>query len=379
MRGWPGGARSLAILLAFSGCSDNPSDKKATPPPVPVTTAVAEARDIPVSLDLVGRAEAYESVSLKSRVDGQVASVLFVEGQHVKGGEALVQLDPADFRARLQQAEASVARSEAQLAKARADTERYLSLRSRNFISDEKLNDIRTNEAAITANLHADRAALELARSQLSYATIRAPFAGIVGARLVFPGSAVKINDTALAVVNRVKPLLVGFALPERQLARLKRAMADAGGRLKATIGIPGDSEARLEGEVHFLDNAVDTATGTVQMKALLPNADERLTPGQFLKVGLRLDTLKQAVTVPNEAVQQGAEGNFVFVVKTDDTVDLRKVAVAATHGGQSAIGKGLEVGETVVTDGQLRLTPGARIKGRDAPGKTEPATAVQR
>lgn len=366
-----------ALLLA--ACSGNADDKKTAPPPVPVATAQATARDVPLAVDVVGRAEAFESVTLKARVDGQVAAVLFTEGQRVAQGEVLVRLDPTDFTARVRQAEASVARDEALLAKAHADTLRYVALKGRNFVSEEKVNEVRTGEAAAAATLRADQAALDLARAQLSYATVRAPFAGVVGARLVFPGSAIKTNDTALAVVNRVRPLLVSFSVPEKHLPRLRAALA-AGkgiGALKVAVSLPGDSAHRFEGAVRFLDNAVDAATGTIQMKAELPNVDEKLTPGQFLSVSLQLDTLRQAVTVPNEAVQQGPEGNFIFVVKADSSVEVRKVEAGASTGGLTVVAKGLQAGETVVTDGQLRLTPGAKIRSKeDAPAPAAPATA---
>lgn len=368
----------LAAALSLTACSDNQTEKKPAPPPVPVTTAVATAQDVALSLQIVGRAEAYESVALKSRVDGQVAAVLFTEGQHVKQGDILLQLDPADFNARLLQAEANAARDDALLTKTRADTARYVALKNRNFVSDEKVSDIRTIEAAAAANLRADRAAINLARAQLSYATIRAPFTGVIGARLVFTGSSVKTNDTTLAVVNRVRPLLVSFSVPEKHLPRLRAAMAGmsvkAGTGMKVEVSLPGDKTQRFEGEVRFLDNAVDSASGTILLKAVLPNDDEKLTPGQFLNVSLRLDTLAKAVTIPNEAVQQGAEGNFIFVVKDDGTVELRKVETAASNAGVTAISKGLQTGETVVTDGHLRLTPGATIKTRDAAPASAPA-----
>lgn len=364
----------LTSALTLAACSDNQAEKKAAPPPVPVITTQATTRDVPVSLLVVGRAEAYESVALKSRVDGQIASVHFTEGQHVQQGAILLQLDPADFTARLRQAEANAARAEALLAKTRSDTARYVALKDRNFVSDEKVNDIRTNEAAAVANLRADKAAVDLVRAQLSYATIRAPFAGVVGARLVFPGSSVKTNDTTLAVVNRVRPLLITFSVPEKHLPRLRAAMSNsskpengAEKGMKVDVSLPGDKTQRFEGEVRFLDNAVDVASGTILMKAILPNEEEKLTPGQFLNVNLRLDTLSKAVVVPNEAVQQGAEGNFVFVVKDDSSVEVRKVEIAASDAGITAISKGLQAGETVVTDGQLRLTPGAKIKAKDA------------
>ena len=372
----------LISLVTLAACSEGNAKKKGEAPPVPVTTAKAATRDIPVTLKVVGRAEAYESVVLKSRVDGQVAAVLFTEGQHVKQGDPLIRLDPSDFAARLHQAEATAARDEALIAKSRSDTARYTALKERNFVSEEKVNDIRTNEAAAAANLRASKAAAEVARLQLSYATIRAPFSGVVGARLVFPGSSVKINDTTLAVVNRIRPLLVTFSIPEKHLPRLRAAIAAATERrMKVDVSLPSDAAQHYEGEVHFLDNAVDATTGTILMKAVLPNNDEKLTPGQFLNVTLLLDTLKDAVTIPNEAVQQGAEGNFVYVVKDDHSTEVRAITTAAADGGVTAVAKGLSAGETVVTDGQLRLAPGVKVKLRDAAeSKTPPApTAAAR
>lgn len=359
----------LIAFFALTACSES-TKKKADPPPVPVTTAKATEQDIPVTLQVVGRAEAFESVALKARVDGQVGAVLFNEGQHVKQGDVLIRLDPGDFVARLQQAQATAARDEALIAKTRADTARYTALKDRNFVSEEKVNDIRTNEAAASANLRASKAAAELARLQLSYATVRAPFDGVVGARLVFPGSSVKTNDTLLAVVNRIQPLLVTFSVPERHLPRLRDAMGSrtrqSDGGMKVDVSLPGNTAQHFEGKVRFLDNAVDNTTGTILMKAELPNAEEKLTPGQFLNVTLLLDTLNKAVTVPNEAIQQGAEGNFLFVVKDDNSVEVRKVETAASDGKLTAVSKGLQAGETVVTDGQLRLAPGVKIKAKE-------------
>lgn len=365
---------ALLSVLAVTACSDNKAKKKPPSPPVPVAVAKATARDIPVELKVVGRAEAFESVIIKSRVDGQVASVHFTEGQHVKQGDVLIRLDPTDFAARLRQAEGSAARDEALIAKTRADTARYTALRERNFVSEEKVNDIRTNEAAAAANLKASQAAAEVARLQLSYTTIRAPITGIVGARLVFPGSSVKINDTTLAVVNRASPLLVAASIPEKHLPRLRAAMKSGG--MQVDVSIPNDRQQSFKGTVRFIDNAVDPATGTILMKAEIPNTDEKLTPGQFLNLSLILETLKDASTIPNEAVQQGAEGNYVYVVNEDGTVTNRNVQVLAAYEGYSAIGKGVELGETVVTDGHLRLTPGAKVKTKspEDASKKEPS-----
>ncbi len=348
--------------------------KGQTPPPVPVKLAKAVVRDMPLRLEFTGRTEAYETVTLKSRVDGQVQSVTFTEGQHVRQGDVLLRLDPADYQAKLNQMEANLAKSQAQLAKARADVERYIALRAKGFVSDEKVGEMRTAAAAAESSVQADAAAAELARLQLSYATIKAPFAGVVGAKLVFPGTAVKVNDTALAVVNRVRPLYVGFAVPEKYLPQLQAGMRSDKKSMKAAISLPGNRPA-WEGDVRFLDNGVDTATGTIQLKAVLPNADEALAPGQFVAVSLVLETLKDAVVIPAEAVQQGAEGSFLFVAKDDSTVEVRKIRVASVQKLFAVVAEGLAAGETVVTEGQLRLTAGARIKPPEAapegaPGK---------
>ena len=356
-------AIGIAVLLSISGCSDNGKEKKAEPPPVPITATSAVLRDIPETLRVVGRSEAFESVTVKSRVDGQVAEVLFTEGQHVKQGDVLIRLDPTDFSARLQQAQATAARDEALVAKSRADTQRYATLKERNFVSEEKVNDIRTNEATAAANLRASKAAMEVARLQMSYATIRAPITGIVGARLVFPGSAVKANDVALAVINRVRPLLVSFSVPEKHLSQIRAVRRD--GVLNVDITEPSNASQHFEGTVRFVDNTVDVSTGTILLKAELPNQDETLMPGQFLNVSLVLGTLKQAVSVPSNAVQQGSEGSYLYVIK-EGRADLRPVETLASHDGFTAVRGEVQAGDIIVTDGHLRLTPGARAKIRD-------------
>ncbi len=352
--------------LADKGIASKPASGKAAQPAVPVKTATASLRDVPMIVAATGRTAAFESVTLKSRIDGQVVTTPFAEGRHVKRGDILVQLDPADFAARLRQAEANQARDQAQLAKSQADVERYLALKNKGFISEEKLNDVRTTQAANAAAVSADQAAVDVARLQLSYCTIRSTIDGIVGARLVFPGTGVKANDTALAVVNRIKPLLVAFSVPEKHLTKIRQIYAGGtSGKagLVAMVSPPDNPALTVSGKVDFLDNAVDTATGTIQMKATLPNTDEALSAGQFVNVRLTLDTLRQVVSIPTEAVQQGPNGLFVYTVSTEDTAQLRAIEVLTSQNEWAVVASGLEAGETVVTDGQLRLTPGARIK----------------
>lgn len=379
------GSRKILLLIAVLGAAGGaawhfgksaaPSvDKKAkSPAVVPVKLANAVLRDMPLRLEITGRTAPYETVTLKSRVDGQVRDVAFTEGRQVKQGEVLLRLDPADFQAKLNQVEANLAKSQTQLSKARADVERYITLRAKGFVSEEKVGEMRTLAAAAESAVKADAAAVELARLQLSYTSIKSPFGGMVGARLVFPGTAVKVNDTALAVVNRVRPLYVGFAVPEKYLPQLQIGMRSAARSMKALISVPGDATT-WEGDVRFLDNSVDTATGTIQLKAVVPNEDEKLAPGQFVNVSLVLDTLKDAVVVPAVAVQQGSEGAFLFVAKKDQSVEIRKIRVASIQAQTAIVAEGLAAGETVVTEGQLRLTSGAKFRSADSsadkPGK---------
>jgi multidrug efflux system membrane fusion protein len=355
------GATGAWYQFGMGGKSPNAAGKKpAGSGPVPVTLATAETRDMPLLLEVTGRTEASASVTLKARIDGQVQSVAFTDGQAVRAGEVLLQLDPADYQARLAQSEANATKSQAQLAKSRADLERTIALKAKGFVSDEKVGEMRTTLAATEASAKADAAATNLARLQLGYTTIRAPFAGTIGAKQVFPGSAVKVNDTTLAVVNSVQPLNISFGVPEKYLPQLRAGMS--GKKLpRATVSVPG-SPLRLEGEVRFLDNAVDASTGTIQLKAMLPNSEGALASGQLVSVSLVLGSFKNAVVIPAEAVQQGANGPFVYIAK-EGAAELRAVRLAATQKGQIIIAEGLAAGEKVVTEGQLRLTPGAKLK----------------
>ena len=336
-------------------------------PPAPVTVASATLRDVPLVLELVGRAEAYASVTLKARVDGQIAALPFIEGQAVAAGEVLARLDHADFDARLQQAEANLARDRAQLTKAQRDVERLQALKGRGFVSDQQLADARIAADALAATLRAEQAAVESVRLQRGYATIKAPFAGVIGAKLVSPGATVKANDTALAVLNQVRPIYVSFTVPERHLPRLRAALRSSA--MPVVVTVPSHGEQTFPGEARFLDNAVDPTTGAIQMKATVANDAQALTPGQFLNVSLTLDTLAAAVTVPTIAIQQGPQGAFVFVVKADGSVETRPIAVTLRQAETAVIGQGLQEGETVVTDGQLRLSPGAKVQIKSGGG----------
>jgi multidrug efflux system membrane fusion protein len=358
-----GGLALASGMYWYAGRDTGQSGKEPAKeaPPVPVKVARVTRGDVPEWLQVVGRGIAPESVTLKARVDGQVVAVPFTEGRHVRKGDVLVRLDPADLEARLRQAEASLARAQAQLAKARADVERYTALRQSGFVSDEKVADLRASLQAAEATLLADKAAVDLARLQLGYTTVRAPIDGVVGAKLVSTGSSVKVNDTALALINRVRPLHIGFAVPEKHLPRLRATLAKGG--LAARVAIGEDWDRAIEAPVVFIDNAVDTGTGTLQVKASVSNADEALSPGQFLTVRLPLGVWSGAATLPAEAVQQGPQGTYVFVVKPDQGIEQRKIVLADSRDGIAVVTQGLQEGETVVTDGHLRLTPKSKVK----------------
>ena len=349
------------VYFGWFGPAEKSAGKPAgkETPPVPVNVARVQIKDVIHWLDVVGRGQASATVTLKARIDGQVSSVPFTEGQHVRQGDLLVRLDPADYQARLKLAEANLARSQAQLAKARADVDRYIALRQSGFVSEEKVAELRAILQAAEAATRADQAAIDLAGLQLGYTAIRAPIDGIIGAKQVFPGAGVKNNDTALAVINRVRPLHVAFAVPERHLPRIRAAMAEGG--VVARIG--SDKDKIAHGKIEFIDNAVDSSTGTIQLKAIVDNADQGLAPGQFVTVRLALDTWKQAATLPAEAIQQSPQGSFVFVIKADQGIEQRKVVLVDSRDGVAVVTQGLADGETVVTDGHLRLTPKSKVK----------------
>lgn len=340
--------------------------------PVPVKVVQASTQDYPLTLVTVGRVQPSESVTLRARVEGQVREVKFKEGSNVREGEVLLTLDNAEFKTRLTQAEAVLARDEAQLANARTELARNEALKEKNYVSDDMLRASRTNVASLEATVKGDKAAVENAKLQLSYTVLRAPFSGRVGAHLVFAGTAVKTNDTILAVINRVHPVQVAFAVPEKFLGSLQPLRQ--GKRLPVSVSSDSDSSLSVSGFADFMDNTVDTTSGTIQVKATFTNADDRLTPGAFVKVGLALETLKDAVIIPLAAIQQNGDDSSVYVLSTEKKAELRKITVRDSREGIAAIAAGLKPGENVITDGLLRLTPGASVKVQDA----KPASNTQ-
>jgi membrane fusion protein, multidrug efflux system len=360
----------LAISVVFiAACSGNgargnpeqPKQLTMMTPAVPVMVAKVSQRTIPVELRVIGNGEAYSTVQVKSQVDGQVERVYFQEGQDVKKGDLLFTIDRRPFEATLQQTQANLAKDAAQEKNAEAQAERNEQLFREGIISKDQYDQFRTNADALKAAMRADQAAVENAKIQLGYCSVLSPLDGRTGTLMIHPGNVVKANDAALVVVNQISPLYIDFSVPEQYLAEIKRFMAT--GRLKVRASTSNDPLHPEDGFVSFVNNTVDANTGTILLKGTFANPERRLWPGQFVNVVLILTSRPNAVVVPSQAVQTGQQGQYAFVVRDDHTVDLRPVVSGLTVGGETVIEKGLQPGETVVTDGQLMLYPGARVE----------------
>jgi multidrug efflux system membrane fusion protein len=354
-------ALGAGLYFHFGGSS--PTSKAATGPQgAPVVAADAGRRDVAVNFRTIGSVQPYTTVSVKSRVDGHVIAVAFQEGQIVKKGDLLFTIDPRPFEADLKQAEAALARDKALLERAKLDLTRYTELAKKDFAPKQQLDQAVANAASAAATVKSDEAAVDHARLELAYAAIRSPIQGRTGNILIQLGNVVKANDTvSLVVINQTQPIYVTFAVPERNLPDIKRRMTE--GILMVEALPQGDTGAPIRGELTFVNNTVDTTTGTIQMKATFANQPERLTPGQSVNVTLTLANKAQAVVIPSEAVQIGPNGQFVYIVKQDMTVEQRPVVTGVNEGGMTVIESGVEAGEKVVKEGQLRLFPGAKVR----------------
>jgi membrane fusion protein, multidrug efflux system len=333
--------------------------------PVPVTLGESSTKTVPVLIQVIGNGEAYNTVNVKAQVDGLLQQANFRQGDDVQQGQVLFAIDSRPFQAALDQAEANLARDQANLRNAQGQYERNSELFKQGIISKDQNETFRTTAAADEAVVKADQAAIENARIQLGYCTIRSPISGRTGSLSIQVGNLVKNNDAALVTINQISPLYVDFSVPEQYLSEIKRHAAE--GTMKVEAVVPDDPSHPEWGELSFINNMVDTTTGTVLMKATFPNPAKRLWPGQFVNVTLTLDSIKNAVVVPSQAVQTGQQGKYIFVVKQDKSVEIRPVVAGVTYGGDTVIDKGIAPRETVVTDGQLRLFPGAHVQAAAA------------
>jgi multidrug efflux system membrane fusion protein len=373
------GVGAAMIAIAASACAGGEAVQQTPAPvgggrgsgagaPVPVATAIVTKKSMAVDISVIGTAEPFSTVSVRSQITGELTSVNFKEGDDVRKGQVLFTLDRRPLEGALAQAQANLERDLAQAANAKSQARRYQDLADRGIATKEQVETSRTSATALDATVGADRAAVENAKVQLQYATISAPIAGRTGALMVHAGNLVRANDTTpLVVINQVTPINVTFSIPEARLTELKRYMA--AGSLRVAARPPNDEREAAIGRIGFVDNQVDPSTGTIRVKGTFANQDRRLWPGQFVNVVVTLTTDPTAVVVPTTAVQAGQQGQYVFVVKPDQTADLRPVTVARTVADESIIQQGLTPGETVVTDGQLRLVPGSRVSIKSGPG----------
>jgi multidrug efflux system membrane fusion protein len=354
------------LLLGGAACTRQQS---AAPPPapIPVVVATVEQKTIPVQLRAIGSVEAYTIVYLKSQVTGKIAGVHFRAGQDVSKGDLLFSIDRRPFEVALQEAEANLGRDRARAENARVQASRYAKLFQEGVAAREQYDQTRTEADALEAAVRADQAAVEKAKLDLEYCSILAPVGGRTGGVLVYPGNVVKANeDPALAVINQLNPIYVTFFIPEQYLPEVKRHMA--AGPLKVEAIIPDSPGPAEEGALSFVDNAVDKTTGTIRLKATFANQEKQLWPGLFVDARLRLSAESNAIVVPSQAVQTGQGGQYVFVVKPDQTAESRPIVASRTYESWTVVEKGLSPGETVVTDGQLRLVPGAKVAARTSP-----------
>ena len=390
-----------ACLLLTTGC--NQSGARAGGPggqpggrgrggengPVPVVVATVTSRDVPINVDVIGNVEAYSTISVKAQVGGELTKVSFHEGDFVKKGDQLFSIDARPYDAQLSQAKANLARDTAALSQAQANlardianekyaqdqAKRYKGLFDQGVVSREQADQMASSADALSQTVLADRAAIESAKAQivadkaavenvqvqLSYTTITSPIDGRTGSIAVKQGNVVSANTTDLMTITEVQPIYVTFSVPEAQLSEIKRYMAE--GQLPVHVTSQADPGLQESGVLTFVDNTVDATTGTIKLKGTFQNKQNKLWPGEFVRVTLGLTTRPHATVVPNQAVQTGQDGQFVYVVKPDQTVEMRPVVTSTRVDQDLVIDRGLQPGETVVTEGQLRLTPGSHVQ----------------
>jgi multidrug efflux system membrane fusion protein len=360
---------AAAVLLSaaglLSGCS---ADKvqSAGPPPVAVTIATAEQKTVPVQVRAIGNVESYTTVGVKPQVTGEIMEVHFTEGQDVKRGQLLFTFDPRSFEADLQRAEGTLAKDKATADNDIMQAKRYARLFQAGVVAKEQNDDMQSKAESSQANVTADKAAVEYARVQLSYTKISSPVNGRTGNLMVHRGNVVKANpDNPIVTINQVEPIYVTFSVPQQELPEIKQRKES--GKVKVEAVFP-NSDQHVPGTLTFIDNAVDLTTGTIKLKGTFDNRDRRLWPGEFVNVVLTLSEQPDTIVVPSVAVQTGQQGQYVFVVKPDQTADMRPIEAGWIIDNMTVIKKGVQAGDRVVTDGQVRLVPGARVEIKQQP-----------
>jgi multidrug efflux system membrane fusion protein len=352
-------------VLLFSGCG---SEKKVDPSkarrdrPAPVTVSPVVQKTVPVDLAAIGNVEAYSSVSIKSRIGGELKKVHFREGQPVRQGDLILTIDPLPYEAALKQAQANVARTVALTKKADEDLRRYMDLIQKEYISQEQYDQARATVEALQATLKADQAAVESARLNLGFCLIHAPLTGVTGSLLAQPGAQIKANDDkAMVTINQVQPIYASFSVPEQYLSEIQKYARLGGLKVKALLG--ENEPLAEEGRLTFIDNTVDSSTGTIRLKGTFANQDRKLWPGQFVKVTLSLTSQPNALVIPSQALQTGIKGQYVFVVTSEQKAETRPVVVGRAFDGQTVVEKGLRAGEQVIIDGQFLVVPGGQVQ----------------
>ncbi|MGE5105782.1 MAG: efflux RND transporter periplasmic adaptor subunit [Betaproteobacteria bacterium] len=361
-------AVGTAATVAFRYTPRSRAEAPKAAATVPVSVAKVVRKTVPVRVHAIGNVEPHTTVAIKARIDGQIVAVHFKEGDEVHEGQVLFEIDRRPFEAQLAQAHANLAKDRALLEHAKEQDKRYKDLLQQKFVSPDAYAQIKTNVETAAAQARADDAAIQAVQLQLSYCTIRSPIPGYAGKIQIQQGNLVKANDTGpLVVINQIVPVNVSFSVPEQRLAAVRKYQAD--GELEVATQIPGGNGKSIPGKLSFIDNTTDATTGTIRLKAEFPNTDKVLWPGQFVDVVLTLTHQDDAIVVPPMAIQNGPNGQYVFVVKPDGTADLRDVKVERTEGDVAVIAAGLAAGDTVVTVGQLRLAPGSKVSIADAKG----------
>jgi multidrug efflux system membrane fusion protein len=354
-------AVSCIAVWHLIGTRSSTSPQGSTPAPIPVTSGEATAENVPVFVSGLGTVQDYMNVAVKTRVDGQITGVSFTEGQDVRAGDLLFQIDPRPFQAALEQAQANKRKDEAQREAAQLVLDRYGKLLASRTQTQEAYDNQKATVGQLQGAVAADQAMIDMAQLNLDYAQIRSPIDGRTGARLVDPGNIVQASqNTPLVTIAQIKPVFVSFTVPQEFVDQIRQNQAK---QQLDVIAYASDDKTELsEGKLTLIDNVIDVATGTIHLKATFANADERLWPGEFVSVRLILSTRQSAVTVPEQTVMRGPDGAYIYAIKPDDTVERRSVNVAATQDGRAVIEGGLTAGDRVVVDGQYRLTDGAKV-----------------